>query len=193
MANPNKGDRIGAVLSASAKKVELLGYGVYDEDRLIPGWEQMAESMIPDIRGRAKAQVKVKRREFLDEVRYHMLEERQQVGDYSEPTDDEVKDKADEAMAERRKKAAWTDEEIVENLRDFPGFWSPHLTLDDGKEVWGAECWWSSEEVIKAKIAKMVEKFPDCEVVNVDIDVAREEQRERLEKKVAKAIRRVAR
>lgn len=32
------------------------------------------------------------------------------------------------------------------------GFPNPRITLDDGRVVWGCECWWSAEDVIKSKI-----------------------------------------
>lgn len=29
---------------------------------------------------------------------------------------------------------------------------NPRITLDDGQVVWGAQCWWGAEELIKARI-----------------------------------------
>jgi hypothetical protein len=43
---------------------------------------------------------------------------------------------------------------------------NPKIILDDGKVVWGAECWWGPEE-------KMIKAVAGRRVVNVDIDEAR--------------------
>lgn len=32
------------------------------------------------------------------------------------------------------------------------GFENPRITLDDGRHVWGMECWWGPEEKIKQMI-----------------------------------------
>jgi len=32
------------------------------------------------------------------------------------------------------------------------GIKNPHITLDDGGEVWGLECWWGVEEKVKDSI-----------------------------------------
>ena len=36
---------------------------------------------------------------------------------------------------------------------DF-GFPNPHITLDDGRVVWGCECWWGPEESVKKSIGE---------------------------------------
>ena len=67
---PKVGDRVGAILSANATTVNLLGYGVYDGD-------------------------------------------------------------------------------LEGGPAPFP---NPRITLDDGRIVWGCECWWGAEEQVKASI-----------------------------------------
>lgn len=47
---------------------------------------------------------------------------------------------------------------------------NPKILLDDGKVVWGCECWWGPEEQIKAMIEKK-----QLKVVMVDIEEARKE------------------
>lgn len=32
------------------------------------------------------------------------------------------------------------------------GFENPRITLDDGRQVWGTECWWGPEDKIKELI-----------------------------------------
>lgn len=31
-------------------------------------------------------------------------------------------------------------------------FTNPRITLDDGRVVWGAQCWWGAEETVRARI-----------------------------------------
>jgi len=45
---------------------------------------------------------------------------------------------------------------------------NPKIKLDNGKIVWGCECWWGPEEEIKTKLA-------GSEVVVVDVDEARKQ------------------
>jgi len=55
---------------------------------------------------------------------------------------------------------------------DTPGFNmgmpNPKIVLDNGKVVWGCQCWWGPEEEIK----KTLEKYD--EIVDVDMDQALE-------------------
>lgn len=37
-------------------------------------------------------------------------------------------------------------------FEDMPGFKNPRITLDNGKQVWGMQCWWGSEEQIRNHI-----------------------------------------
>jgi hypothetical protein len=46
---------------------------------------------------------------------------------------------------------------------------NPKIVLDNGKVVWGCECWWGAEEAVK----EFLEKAPN--VRHVDIDDARAE------------------
>lgn len=41
---------------------------------------------------------------------------------------------------------------------------NPRITLDNGKVVWGAECWWGPEAIIKVKLAA----YPKVTVVDID-------------------------
>lgn len=43
---------------------------------------------------------------------------------------------------------------------------NPRIKLDDGKTVWGCECWWGPEEQFKSNLA-------EYEIKIVDIDEAR--------------------
>jgi hypothetical protein len=64
-------------------------------------------------------------------------------------------------------------EGAVGNVAELTGglFPNPKIELDNGKVVWGCECWWGPEDVIK-------EKLEDYEVVDeVDIDEIRKEYR----------------
>lgn len=45
---------------------------------------------------------------------------------------------------------------------------NPRIKLDNGKYVWGCECWWGPEEVIR-------KQYEGYKFVEVDIDVLRQE------------------
>jgi len=58
--------------------------------------------------------------------------------------------------------------EIAEEVPEVPDYLkNPKIVLDNGKVVWGCECWWGPEEQIK----KRLEMY--SEVVVVDIDAER--------------------
>ena len=48
------------------------------------------------------------------------------------------------------------------------GMGNPKIKLDNGKIVWGCECWWASEEKIKAEIEKYKEAGFTIEEVDID-------------------------
>lgn len=58
--------------------------------------------------------------------------------------------------------AGWVAETIHEK-----GAPNPRIRLDDGKIVWGCECWWGSEEEVRNSIGKR-------EIVLVDIETERQ-------------------
>ena len=35
---------------------------------------------------------------------------------------------------------------------NWEGFKNPRITLDDGRVVWGAQCWWAPEDVVRSRI-----------------------------------------
>jgi hypothetical protein len=51
------------------------------------------------------------------------------------------------------------------------GFPNPKIVLDNGKVVWGCECWWGTVEGVKKKF------IGDRKVEIVDIDVVREDRK----------------
>jgi hypothetical protein len=55
-----------------------------------------------------------------------------------------------------------------------PGMLNPRIKLDNGKIVWGCECWWGSEEKIREDLDKYVKSGLVLSVV--DIDDARAQQ-----------------
>lgn len=92
MSRYEPGMRVGAILSADAETVHLLGYGVYDGDMPAP------------------------------------------FGPLGMTTD-----------------------EYLEGGRltlghDPPPFKNPRITLDDGRVVWGCQCWWGPEAEVQASI-----------------------------------------
>lgn len=51
-------------------------------------------------------------------------------------------------------------------LREAENIGNPRIRLDDGRYVWGCECWWGPEEDMLKQ---------DLNIVNVDIDEYREQ------------------
>lgn len=62
--------------------------------------------------------------------------------------------------------------QLGEILRDT-GNPNPKIVLDNGKVVWGCECWWGSEKRIAETLAQSVK------VVEVDIDAVRVDWRQK--------------
>lgn len=56
----------------------------------------------------------------------------------------------------------WATEEDVEAFLDRATK-NPRIRLDNGKTVWGAQCWWGTEEAVKQRIQGR-------QVVYLDID-----------------------
>ena len=59
------------------------------------------------------------------------------------------------------------------------GLPNPKIKLDSGKIVWGCECWWGSEEGMKAKVEAW--RKAGYTIEDVDIDAARAAVKERSE------------
>ena len=54
------------------------------------------------------------------------------------------------------------DGSLAEAMREL-GFKNPRIRLDDGRIVWGIQCWWSAEEKVRAMISGK-------EIVMVDVN-----------------------
>jgi hypothetical protein len=48
---------------------------------------------------------------------------------------------------------------------------NPRIRLDNGKIVWGCECWWGSENAVKARLSQW--EAAGYSITNVDIDEVR--------------------
>lgn len=59
---------------------------------------------------------------------------------------------------------------LAEMARDL-GMTNPEILLDNGKTVWGCECWWGNEEEVKEKIHKA--KQNGFTILDLDIDEER--------------------
>lgn len=65
----------------------------------------------------------------------------------------------------------WISEMMVKYSRP-----NPRIRLDDGKIVWGCECWWGPEEQLQAKLKSYEEQ--GYSIASVDIDEVRKRFRE---------------
>ena len=63
---------------------------------------------------------------------------------------------------------------LAENLRKNQ-MTNPKLLLDNGKIVYGCECWWGSEEEVKIQLENY--KKDNLEIIDVDIDEIRKQYR----------------
>jgi hypothetical protein len=71
----------------------------------------------------------------------------------------------DEVIGAAARMAREASAELIE--RGESPITNPRIRLDNGKTVWGVECWWGPEDEIKAILAKA------ANVVEVDIDEIR--------------------
>ena len=51
-------------------------------------------------------------------------------------------------------------------------FKNPKIILDSGQVIWGCECWWSDEDIIKQQFSKM--ESEGWKIINLDIEEERE-------------------
>ena len=56
---------------------------------------------------------------------------------------------------------------------------NPCILLDNGKKVYGCECWWGPEEKVKKAIEEWIKAGEVDEVVTVDIEQLRKEREEK--------------
>jgi hypothetical protein len=63
--------------------------------------------------------------------------------------------------------------QMGEILRDI-GRANPKIVLDNGKVVWGCECWWGSEK-------RVAETLEGKKVVEIDIDIVRADWKRQVE------------
>lgn len=96
MSKISIGARVGAILSANSKEVQLLGYGVYDGEHE-PPFGPLGMN----------------------------------------------KDEYDKIAAEMKREGKLPEDFVWKN---------PRITLDDGTVIWGAQCWWGTEDSIRSSI-----------------------------------------
>ena len=63
---------------------------------------------------------------------------------------------------------------LADGLREYQSP-NPQIRLDNGKIVWGCECWWGAEEAVRASIEGAEQA--GSQIMIVDIDEIREEYR----------------
>ena len=59
-------------------------------------------------------------------------------------------------------KGTYEEAMLAAGCTDVPAYTNPRITLDNGKVLWGAQCWWLAEEHLKRLIGNR-------EVVMVDV------------------------
>lgn len=158
----NVGDRVGAILSANGDEIRLLGYGVYEGEQLRPDWEELTEAYLPYLRQNIAEDAQKSLEDVMEQERGLSLALAKLTGKDA-PSEDEVRAAAEKLYAVYQERAGWSDEQIVEWMKQGSVLRNPCIRLDDGRVVWGFQCWWGSEEYIRRVIG-------DRTVVVVDIN-----------------------
>lgn len=162
------GVRVGAILGAGDDKVvEFLGYGIYEGDFLPPGSDDQVEAALPITRATFAAQAALDDSDLRNTFRRFndAADEQHRV------SDEELERRVAAAYETRQQQGRYDDEQIREWLRTSSMLANPRIRLDNGKVVWGRECWWGPE----ADVAQRLDAYraQGWEVATVDIDDAR--------------------
>lgn len=145
------GSRVGAILSASREEVRLLGYGVYLGNLLRPGWEDLARSYLPVVREINEEQAAKSLESIVEQTE---ALERWIADQESRPvrSSSEIRAKAQLIYDRNQQALQASDDELIEQMKSTSMLTNPCIQLDDGRIVWGFQCWWGNEERVKEEI-----------------------------------------
>jgi hypothetical protein len=59
---------------------------------------------------------------------------------------------AERSLQRAQAMCAWSDEEVIEDLKTSSLLTNPCIKLDSGAVVWGMECWWAEADRVRAKL-----------------------------------------
>lgn len=75
---------------------------------------------------------------------------------------------------------------VGDRVCDVGGRTNPSITLDNGKQVWGYECWWGPEDEIQRMIGDrkvvFVERESDKTTFVIEPDVSKEQLEQAIER-----------
>jgi len=148
--NYQPGDKVIAILDAdpNLKRVRVLGSGTYEGEQSPPD----------DIIG-TREQMEISLRSHLGKPNYSE-EQIARINSGEDP----------ESVGEPESEPFFLTDEQVEEWIDKARI-NPKILLENGKVVWGRECWWGSEDDV-------LHRFPKDEWTWVDLDI--EEVREQM-------------
>jgi hypothetical protein len=140
-AGHTPGERVAAVLSATKEEVRFLGFGVYVGDEHPPGWSLDPEDPgLPELRAMVEAGIR--------DLDAHPFDHRG-ICDALVRRGEMTREQGEARLAEIEARQAATlarpmEERVAEAL-DRMGR-NPKIVLDDGRVVWGCQCWWCRED-----------------------------------------------
>lgn len=157
MEHSQTNERVGAIRSASDKVVELYGYGIYLGDQLRPQWKELAQEMIP-LQKLVWAKVLEQPEEGLVAETLNLMQAQhalqKEAGIESETiTLAKVKDLVAQRKKDLAERLHWSEHQLLTWLSENSSMLcNPKILLDDGRTVWGFECWWGPEDKTKKRI-----------------------------------------
>lgn len=159
------GSRVGALLSSSATCIELLGYGVYEGRKVPPGngppWSdeniEVAKGIFAQLDAASVEEIVIGKLEDVERRVGQKMTTEQRDAFISMGTAAVIEDRAADLNTR-------VDKLLHSALSN------PCILLDSGKRVWGRECWWGPEDIVKDQLAKADQST----IVIVDIDEVRD-------------------
>lgn len=148
------GTRVFAVLSANSDEIKLLGFGTYVGDyprgpEIFPeGDYKMAREVLQENDKNPLVTPEVIRQYHLDK------------GATEETSEEEVEKFKEQQEKERARPIRERAHELLSRMN-----LNPKIELDDGRVVWGYQCWWGPED-------KFDEFVEGREVINTTIEEA---------------------
>ncbi len=157
------GERVGVFDSTSATGVtHFYGYGVYEGNDLIPGWEGIARELMPLHRAAWMKVLEVDVNELIAqslallEAESRILSEQGRADEIRPATTQAASEIVHQRRSELTSRLQWNAEQSIKWMQENERLLrSPRIKLDDGRTMWGHEVWWDSEESARARIEKM--------------------------------------
>jgi len=159
------GTRVVAIMDAKSdeKTARIFGYGVYQGRKMLPPDHYMMGGNEEQFRQAIKEEFLGKEKEGIEKLFDRSKMTPEQQADFD-------KKFAEEQKLREADEFSYTEADVEAMLKTARS--NPYIELDNGKGVWGAECWWGPEDEFKSR-------YEGWEIIEVDIEEQREEARQR--------------